>query len=124
MASRAASRAAWVVAIVAVASCGGGGGSVSADRPVIDFQGIPFGDTCRVDEDCGGLADSCCTGGKCSPAGWCSPKCESDQNCPADFFCVDHDGKRCFAACVDDRDCPIDFICEDKDGHHTCRYKG
>ena len=92
--------------------------------PVAELNGVPFGATCSSDSECGGAADSCCTGGKCSAAGWCSPKCQSDKDCPGGFFCIDHDGTRCFSACADDRDCPTDFICEDKNDHLTCRFKG
>ena len=99
-------------------------GSGDGARPVRQFNGVPFGATCDDDADCGGQADSCCTGGKCSAEGWCSPTCASDQDCPETFFCIDRDGKRCFNVCADDRDCPTDFICEDKDGHLTCRFKG
>ena len=97
----------------------GGGQS----RPITPFGDVPFGSECDGDVDCGGEEDSCCSGGKCSPEGWCSPKCDSDQDCPVGFFCVDWDGKRCFASCEDDRDCPTDFICEEKNEHRTCRYK-
>ncbi|MFO0617627.1 MAG: hypothetical protein U0414_33845 [Polyangiaceae bacterium] len=92
-------------------------------RPIVDFNGVPYGDVCASDADCGGLKDSCCTGGKCSKDGWCSPKCKSDQDCPEGYFCIDHDGTRCFAGCADDRDCPIGWICEAKSGHNTCRFK-
>ncbi|MEJ7731389.1 MAG: hypothetical protein WKG00_19505 [Polyangiaceae bacterium] len=106
------------------AACGddepsGGDGS----RPVTEFNGVPYGATCANDADCGGAADSCCTGGKCSAEGWCSPHCASDNDCPESFFCIDHSGTRCFSACSDDRDCPTGFICEEKSGHRTCRYK-
>jgi hypothetical protein len=111
----------WIVAVLVVAGCGNG---TSAERPVTDLGGIPFGATCASDTDCGGEVDSCCTGGKCSAAGWCSPKCASDQDCPEGFFCIDHEGARCFSACTNDRDCPANFICEDKSGHLTCRFKG
>jgi hypothetical protein len=116
-----------VLALLMVAGCGSSGstgGSSNGERPVTEFNGVPFGATCADDADCGGAADSCCKGGKCSPDGWCSPKCASDQDCPDGFFCIDRDGKRCFSECADDRDCPTSFICEDKDGHLTCRYKG
>jgi hypothetical protein len=99
------------------------GCSNDGERPVSDFNGVSFGAICKSDGDCGGTQNSCCTGGKCSPDGWCSPPCATDQDCPADFFCINRDGQRCFYACADDRDCPTDFICEDKDGHRTCRYK-
>jgi hypothetical protein len=118
-------KARWVVAVLVVVGCGSGSsGGISSERPVTELNGIPFGARCGSDADCGGVKDSCCTGGKCSDAGWCSPKCTSDQECPDGFYCVDHDGTRCFSACADDRDCPINFICEDKSGHLTCRYKG
>lgn len=113
-----------------IAGCGSDGststtgGSVNGERPVAELNGVPFGATCSGDSECGGAADSCCTGGKCSAAGWCSPKCQSDKDCPGGFFCIDHDGSRCFSACADDRDCPTDFICEDKNDHLTCRFKG
>ncbi|MEO7596697.1 MAG: hypothetical protein ABI134_36160 [Byssovorax sp.] len=113
-----------------VAGCGSDGststtgGSVNGERPVAELNGVPFGATCSSDSECGGAADSCCTGGKCSAAGWCSPKCQTDKDCPGGFFCIDHDGSRCFSACADDRDCPTDFICEDKNEHLTCRFKG
>jgi hypothetical protein len=110
----------WVLAALFTFSC-------KADRTIVGFNGIPVGDTCSTDADCGGVQDACCTGGKCGPEGLCSPKCDSDQDCPqdllGDWFCIDRDGKRCFEACVNDSDCATDFICEDKDGHKTCRYK-
>jgi hypothetical protein len=109
--------------MVMAVACGSDSDS-DGSRPVTDFNGVPFGSTCGSDADCGGQKDSCCTGGKCSAEGWCSPKCVSDQDCPEGFYCIDHDGSRCFAACADDRDCPTDFICEEKNNHLTCRYKG
>src|SRR3989442_848478 len=98
-------RAWWAVAVLMIAGCGGDGstsstGSNNGERPVADFNGVPYGATCSSDTDCGGQTDSCCTGGKCSAAGWCSPKCQSDKDCPNGFFCVDHDGTRCFSACA------------------------
>ena len=110
----------WLLLWV-VFSCGDDGNAVG--RPVEEHDGVLFGASCEVDDDCGGASDSCCTGGKCSPQGWCSPRCESDRDCPATFFCIDHSGTRCFSACDDDRDCPAGFICEEKSGHKTCRYK-
>ncbi len=118
------------VAVLMIAGCGSNestgttGGSVNGERPVATLNGVPFGATCGGDSECGGQKDSCCTGGKCSAAGWCSPKCQSDKECPIGFFCVDHDGSRCFSECADDRDCPTDFICEEKSEHLTCRFKG
>jgi hypothetical protein len=103
--------------------CGDSGTSSAGERPVTDFNGVPYASTCESDQDCGGAVDSCCSGGKCSPDGWCSPRCDTDNDCPDGFYCIDHDGTRCFSACEDDRDCPTDFICEDKSGHKTCRYK-
>jgi len=97
--------------------------SQTGTRPITDLNGVPYGDACATDDDCGGLKDSCCTGGKCSKEGWCSPKCASDQDCPEGFFCIDHDGSRCFAQCADDRDCPTGWICEEKNNHLTCRFK-
>lgn len=119
---------AWrAVAVLMFVGCGGGGsssgGSIDGARPVTDFEGVPFGATCGSDADCGGQADSCCTGAECSMAGWCSPKCQSDQDCPDGFYCIDHAGTRCFSACADDRECPTGFVCEEKSGHLTCRYK-
>lgn len=123
----------FVLAVLMIAGCGSDsatgttattGGSVDGARPVTDFNGVPFGATCSGDSECGGQADSCCTGGKCSAEGWCSPKCQTDKECPVGFFCVDHDGTRCFSECADDRDCPTSFICEEKSGHLTCRFKG
>jgi hypothetical protein len=105
-----------------VVSCGTDGGG-TGERPNMVLNGIPFGATCASDADCGGAADSCCKGGKCSAAGWCSPKCASDQNCPQGFFCISDEGSRCFLACADDRDCPFGFLCESKDNHLTCRSK-
>ena len=102
-------------------SCGSDGGA--APRPNMVFNGIPFGAACATDTDCGGVAGSCCTGGKCSAAGWCSPKCTSDQECPEGFFCIHDNGDRCFVMCADDRDCPVGFLCEAKDNHLTCRAK-
>ena len=118
-------RALFALTIALAAACGSdrGGGS-DGSRPVNIFNGVPFGATCESDADCGGQKDACCTGGKCGAEGWCSPKCASDQDCPGGFFCVDHDGARCFAACVNDSDCPVDFICEEKSNHLTCRFKG
>jgi hypothetical protein len=110
---------AFVGVILAIVCCGTDG-----SRPVTNFNGVPFGAMCASDADCGGAVDSCCKGGKCSSAGWCSPRCTSDKDCPTDFFCIDHDGTRCFSACADDRDCPAGFLCEDKSGHLTCRFKG
>ena len=108
-----------------VAGCDGDEDTSDHDgaRPVTQFDGVPYGDTCTTDAACGGEANSCCTGGKCSPEGWCSPICTTDDECPDGFFCISHDGTRCFWGCVDDLDCPTNFICEDKDGHRTCRYK-
>lgn len=116
-------RRALVTLLVAALGCGDDGSSADGARPVTELEGVPYAATCETDEECGGEEDSCCTDGKCSPDGWCSPRCESDQDCPEDFFCVDHDGSRCFSACADDRDCPEDFICEEKSGHLTCRFK-
>jgi hypothetical protein len=114
--------------LAVVTGCGSdgssGGSSSNGERVVTTFNDIPYGAICGSDAACGGEPDSCCTGGKCSPAGWCSPKCASDQDCPEGFYCVDHDGTRCFSACADDRDCPAGFICEEKDQHLTCRFKG
>lgn len=95
------------------------------DRPATRVDGVEFASECAEDEDCGdvGAGAECCTGGKCSPDGWCSPRCESDQDCPEGFFCIDHDGSRCFMECADDRDCPLDWECEEKNDHFTCRFK-
>jgi hypothetical protein len=103
--------------------CGDDGTLAEGERPITEFEGVPYAATCDGDQDCGGEEDSCCTDGKCSPDGWCSPRCESDQECPEGFFCIDHSGSRCFSGCEDDRDCPASFICEEKSGHKTCRYK-
>lgn len=109
--------------VLAAMGCGSDGGSTNGERPVTEFNGVPYGETCAGDADCGGEPDSCCMGGKCSAAGWCSPTCKSDQACPEGFFCIDHSGSRCFSACADDCDCPTGFICEEKSGHQTCRFK-
>jgi hypothetical protein len=116
----------WVVVFAAtiVIGCGeSSDGSGGIARPVTTFNGVPYGATCDGDASCGGQQDSCCLNGKCSAEGWCSPRCESDQDCPDGFYCIDHSGTRCFSACEDDRDCPTDFICEEKSGHRTCRFK-
>lgn len=96
-----------------------------AERPDVTQAGIEFGSTCAEDSQCGNTDDGaeCCTGGKCGPDGWCSPRCDSDQDCPDGFFCIDHDGSRCFMACEDDRDCFTDWLCEEKSDRFTCRYK-
>jgi len=109
------------------AGCGGDDGMPGpGERLETTVDGVDYGSPCAVDDDCGdvGAGAECCTGGKCGPDGWCSPRCDSDQDCPDGYFCVDHDGSRCFMACGgDDRDCPVDFVCEEKSGHLTCRYK-
>src|SRR5438045_3099465 len=110
------------VGLVAV-SCGSDTTGGTGARPNIPFNGVTFGANCATDADCGGVAGSCCTGGKCSAAGWCSPQCASDKDCPEGFFCISDNGNRCFVACVDDRDCPFGFLCENKDNHFTCRAK-
>ena len=120
-----------MLALSSFAACraSGGQGYVVDDETVWAWQarmareGVVFRQLCASDVDCGGLKDSCCTGGKCSKDGWCSPKCKSDQDCPEGYFCIDHDGTRCFAACIDDRDCPTGWICEQKSDHFTCRFK-
>jgi hypothetical protein len=112
-----------LLSLVLASGCGDSGTAADGERPVTELDGVPYGATCDIDADCGGGADSCCTGGKCSPDGWCSPRCTTDNDCPDGFYCIDHSGTRCFSACVDDRDCPTEFICEDKSGHKTCRYK-
>ncbi len=111
--------------ILAAAACGDDDTPGFEDRPATRVDGVEYGSECAEDDDCGdvGLGAECCTGGKCSPDGWCSPRCESDQDCPEGFFCIDHDGTRCFMECADDRDCPLDWQCEDKSDHFTCRYK-
>lgn len=114
---------------VMLAACGSDGTSgtsgspLAGQRPVTASAGTSYGATCASDAECGGVADSCCTGGKCSAQGWCSPTCKDDRACPAGFFCIDHSGSRCFYGCTDDRDCPTGFICEEKSGHKTCRFK-
>lgn len=112
--------AGWLLLSVVAIGCGD---DDSAGRPTEEQGGVLFGAACAEDDDCGGKADSCCTGGKCSPQGWCSTRCETDRDCPSGFFCIDHSGTRCFSACDDDRDCPAGFVCEDKNDHKTCRYK-
>jgi hypothetical protein len=110
----------WVLAALFTFSCGD-------SRTIMSHNGIPVGDDCSSDADCGGVQDSCCKGGACGPEGLCSPKCDNDDDCPHvlldDFWCIDREGGRCFYSCVNDSDCPNDYICEDKDGHKTCRYK-
>ena len=120
----------WVVFVAACGSDDAGpgtstGGTPGApgSRPVVSSNGVSYGSTCTSDAECGGAADSCCTGGKCSAAGWCSPRCKDDRECPAGYFCIDHSGTRCFVGCTSDRDCPTGFECEDKSGHKTCRSK-
>jgi hypothetical protein len=113
----------FIVLITGASACGSDEGDGGGGRPVTEFDGVPYAAICDSDDDCGGQSDSCCTGGKCSAEGWCSPRCNSDQDCPEGFFCIDHSGTRCFSACSDDRDCPTDFVCEDKSGHRTCRHK-
>ena len=117
----------FVAGPLGVTACGSdtpsNGTAAAGQRPVTTANGVPYGATCANDAQCGGAADSCCTGGKCSAAGWCSPRCASDRDCPSGFFCIDHSGTRCFSACTDDRGCPDGFVCEDKSGHRTCRAK-
>ena len=104
-------------------ACGDDTAAGSGERPVAEFEGVPYGAECSGDAECGGEKNSCCDGGKCSPDGWCSPECKTDNDCPEGFFCISHSGTRCFVGCADDRDCPDGFICEDKDNQLTCRYK-
>ena len=88
------SRALLAVTVLMIVGCGADGStstpgkSVNGERPVTDFNGVPFGATCSGDSDCGGQVDSCCPGGKCSAAGWCSPKRQSDEDCSSGFFCI------------------------------------
>jgi hypothetical protein len=118
--------AAWLVfALGSVAlACSSDGTVADGSRPIAQFNGVPYGSKCANDSACGGQADSCCLGGKCSAEGWCSPRCKTDKECPSGFFCIDHSGTRCFSACTDDRGCPSGFVCEEKSGHNTCRFKG
>ena len=111
-------------ALVLLAACGDDDDGF-IERPDVVEGGITYGATCAEDDECGDVAlgAECCTGGKCSPDGWCSPRCESDQDCPEGFYCIDHDGTRCFVECADDRDCPLDWTCEEKNDRFTCRYK-
>jgi hypothetical protein len=116
---------------IALLACGNDGAPpiesttswVTSGRRVAYWNGTSYGAECANDTLCGGTAGSCCLGGACSPKGWCSPRCESDAECPAGFFCVDHGERRCFYGCANDQTCANGFVCDDKNGRKTCRYK-
>ena len=90
--------------LISLGGCGDDDDGPGRGDILVIESGIEYGSACIEDDDCGDVAGGaeCCTGGKCSPDGWCSPRCESDQDCPEGFFCVDHDGTRCFMGCADD----------------------
>jgi len=81
----------WLLALVTLAACGGGG-DVS--------RGV--GARCDVTADC----DDRCLGPSAEfPDGFCSIDCSTSSDCPVDAECVDRQGGVCLFGCVDDTDC-------------------
>lgn len=87
--------------ILLVSACGRDEGDID------EFIGAP----CSNDREC----DSrCYIDGNDYPGGFCSIACSSDNDCPADTFCIDENGGVCLFAC------PA-FDCERLGPSWTCR---
>jgi len=70
-----------------LAACGG-----HDEGSIDDVVGSP----CASDRDC----DSrCYIDPNDYPGGFCSMSCQSDDDCPADTFCIEKDGGVCLFAC-------------------------
>lgn len=54
-----------------------------------------IGATCSTDRDCD---ERCYLGGN-FPGGFCSITCRSDNDCPSDTVCIDHEGGVCMFLC-------------------------
>lgn len=71
--------------VLAAAACGHGDGDIDE----------VIGDSCSDDRDC---EERCFIGGD-FPGGFCSRACSTDNDCPADTFCMSESGGVCMFAC-------------------------
>lgn len=55
-----------------------------------------IGNACTSDRDCD---ERCYLGGN-FPGGFCSVACATDNDCPSDTVCIDHDGGVCMYLCT------------------------
>jgi hypothetical protein len=76
-----------LASLLVLAACGGHG-----EGEIDDVIGAP----CVSDRDCD---TRCYIDGDDYPGGFCSQSCQSDDDCPADTYCIAEDGGVCLFAC-------------------------